>query len=1056
MDNPAPPSSDSGQSKLFEKMKRIFGNRGDYSSAMLKTAEDLLNQREPTLGQSLAAIYCIRQAVVELFIDRGNTSSSLGDAAKRVMDIKRKFNDQTSPTTRELQTLYDVIERQEEIRTRHSIHKRRFESFVKSMTGQVPLGGNNSPWDEYHDMIAELNHLAHDLPAEGRDYVAIARTQHKRAINTLARLLLASERRDEIIRLAETPEPRDEDAKRLKEYLVSPNDFAWFAKNIKSSAWFDVMGPDLLDPPTDTRAWIVPYIAYHLKNEHADALACLVEDHWDDWARNNAGIDGLAPVTRLLGERGLPLLVKLLRKNPTSNHVYSHGLLAYSNTDAANPLIADLADLLLDSGSALARRGNNNEILAKLVEGMDLSSSKKRIMILIYKRSREQSGLRNNFLGKIIDIHRKTSYGNALTGSLCDALKKGRELENPTSRLVEWLAPLPPGMKIRIEAWLYLEADDIDCFHLMQFIVEGCRNRAPTRDDAALLDRLVRDCGMKTGAKVLAEAVGKAPELGDLENIRQIEGRFRDWQRVRWAVEIGNRTELPGWEGIIGEWSNQGQDRPFVEYPTYVRPTSAFKSEEFDSADPYDLAARIESWRPAASQGILDQPSANGISHNLEDAVKRNPDKWLEDPVRMIKTLKHPTYVAGYFQGAAHASGSIGTRADRLILAIRHARMHPEPAVQLDSSPLEYDSGWMNADVAGIDLIRSLSENNVKMSDVSLADAWNVVCQAAAIPELDLVKPVHVEPQQDAHPRDPMNDAINEPRTNAMSVMLYLVHYAKRGGRDVPERVPKMLTDALQLLGRDGAMYRAIIASHVGILHSCLPEWFEKNESLLFGNAAPGNLAQLALDMHIQWESPDGSVLKKHMDKVLDAVRRDVENAMDCLMIGMLVRIDGYEPKVLAQCLADMGPKYVSLAGECTARSLDGESDADPIQRGVDLWTGVLETPCGSDAFAGYSWWASVSALDQDKWERLTLATLDKGKMDWANVVTQRINTADTITETGLRILEKIIQSGLDPLEEIQAAEYISEVLHKSKDDAGIQTTWEDLRDAMIQKGHEV
>ena len=265
-----------------------------------------------------------------------------------------------------------------------------------------------------------------------------------------------------------------------------------------------------------------------------------------------------------------------------------------------------------------------------------------------------------------------------------------------------------------------------------------------------------------------------------------------------------------------------------------------------------------------------------------------------------------------------------------------------------------------------------------------------------------------------------------------------------------------MLTDALQLSGRDGAMYRAIIASYVGILHPCLPEWFENNESLLFGDVAPDNLAQLALDMHIQWEDPNESVLKKHMDKVLNAVRRDVENAMDCLMIGMLVRIDGYEPKFLARCLADMGPKYVSLAGRCSAMALRNESDMDRIQRGVDLWTDVLELPCGSDAFAGYSWWASVSALDQDIWERLTLATLDKGKMDWANEVTQRIKSTGAITETGLRILEQIIQSGLDPLEESLAAEHISEVLHKSKDDAGIQTAWEDLREAMINRAHEV
>ena len=56
------------------------------------------------------------------------------------------------------------------------------------------------------------------------------------------------------------------------------------------------------------------------------------------------------------------------------------------------------------------------------------------------------------------------------------------------------------------------------------------------------------------------------------------------------------------------------------------------------------MAGKIASWRPT-DQGGLNPPSALGICRNLEDTVKRSPDKWVKDPVRMVETLKHPTYV---------------------------------------------------------------------------------------------------------------------------------------------------------------------------------------------------------------------------------------------------------------------------------------------------------------------------------------------------------------------------------------------------------------------------
>ena len=56
-----------------------------------------------------------------------------------------------------------------------------------------------------------------------------------------------------------------------------------------------------------------------------------------------------------------------------------------------------------------------------------------------------------------------------------------------------------------------------------------------------------------------------------------------------------------------------------------IGPTSPFEPEEFNVEDPYDLAARISSWRPDMQEGP-SPPSALGICHNLEDAVKGSPD----------------------------------------------------------------------------------------------------------------------------------------------------------------------------------------------------------------------------------------------------------------------------------------------------------------------------------------------------------------------------------------------------------------------------------------------
>ena len=1051
------------KSRLFEKMKQEYGDNGTYACAMLEIAEHLLERVEQTPVPALVAAHCIRQAVREIFQSGTRPKNSWYDVSRDVTNTKNSFKDAKKPTGKELQDLYDAIEEMAVFHSGDTVHQARLKESIRLRAGLDPLTGKNSMLKVYNDIIAEMSRLAHDVPEKEHDDTSTVRMYYGMAIDILATILLPAERRNEIIRLAELPEPRNTDARRLKECFMSPNDYGWFAKHIRNPVWFRMMDGDMLKPPSDYSPWLLRYIVHYLKEEHVEAFVLLIQENLNDWAESDAGSEELCFVAFRLGERGLPSLLELLQRNHKSVRICSYASRAYSKTDASNSLIPKLADILLKPDSGLGDYDMTNVVPVKLVDGMDLASSEERIKILIFKiRNLLKSGapFYIHRFQRIANLDRRGPYvTNTLIAHLRDALRNGRRLGNPTLLLIGWLDTLPEELKSRFVAWLYSEAEDVDCSSLAEFVVAGCRSRDLTGDDISLLDRLARRCDVEIIAARLADAIGTAPDADELKNIKhQTDQRREDRRRILWAVAMGNGIRLPGWEEILETLDERGMNRASMRPPeihTSIGPTSPFEQEDFDSEDPYYMAGKIASWRPT-DQGGPNPPSALGICRNLEDDVKRSPDKWVKDPVRMVETLKHPTYVAGFFRGLAHVGDSLDAYADRLVQSIQLAHRHPWSVVPLDSSPLEFDSDWQNADMAGIDLIGSLAEKNARLSDESLSVAWEIVCSVAVGSEPKPKETSEWGGERAVSSKDPMLDAINNSRTNAIQTMLYLIYYAKNDNRDVPKEALNVLTDALRLTGMDGAEHRAILASHTKLLHSCLPGWFEQNEPLLFGSKAPENLAQLSLDMHLRWETPDGGILEGYKDGVLDAVRRDIKYAMDCLLLGMFWEIDGYDPQSLATNLGKLGPKYVSLAGECAARLLNNDMNTDRIQRGVDLWTNVLDLSLDPEAFAGYGWWADVGSLDQGPWESLTLRTCRQAgvKLDWAWNVAKRIGAANVITEAGLKILKSLIQSELQPLDLDLVVKHAWTALDKSEGDEKIRNSRNSLRDALLDKGH--
>ena len=331
-------------------------------------------------------------------------------------------------------------------------------------------------------------------------------------------------------------------------------------------------------------------------------------------------------------------------------------------------------------------------------------------------------------------------------------LAKGRELGTATPQLTGMFECLPENIKSRLVAWLYSNADDVEHSTLVDFVESSCRDRLPTCDDVSMLDRMKRTGIMESAASRLANVIGRLPNPKNLDySARQNPSYKEDKRRALWAAAMGSKVNLLGWEKF-SDMLNERITKRYSSIQMHMSSRSPFDKKIFDSEDPYVLAGKIEAWRPRAANGP-NPPTAIGICSELKEAIKRMPDKWTEDPARMIKILRHPTYVAGiFFTDWLKLEIRLAKRADKIIRAIRLARRHSWPVTPLDSSPFEYDHGWQNADDAGIHLIEVLAQINAKLNSRSLSYAWEIVIKATTdtVSESDRsAEPADTSPESD-------------------------------------------------------------------------------------------------------------------------------------------------------------------------------------------------------------------------------------------------------------------------------------------------------------------
>ena len=1072
---------------LFELMRQDFDERGDYAIEMLNTAEGLLGQPKANPRQAEAAAYCIRQALVEIFRGVEIDRERLGSIAKRAINAKRIITKIKSPNTKDYQDLLNIIDEMKDLFKRSSDHEAYLKAALRQISKCEPMLDKQSNLKAYRQLICDTNKFLHDATKKKID-LAKVRCCYAQSITVLSKMLLPGIRSPDIVRLAELNHPHKEDMDSLKKIMVSAYDFDYFARKMVSAGWFALMDPQMLKTTSGDPPWPLRSLAHHLKDAHVDALIHLIRNNFKLWTAEDAGLGELGFVGFRLGERGLLLLVRVLerskqvrqrrdkefevlsgtkisdpklvkarRVNESLVSLDHYSFEAYLGAKSPTPEFVKLAEHLMDPDFELNEYYKINTVPVKLVEMMDSSTAVDVVLVLIGKiqtqlAAKERPSILR--LASIADMDPDSPYGpDAVVGNLSAALRKAREFHIPTARLVETLSVLPDYIRHRLVAWLYSGADDIDRAELVDFAVNGCGSRLPTGDDDLLLGRLKQDGCMDYN---VADRLNNL--IGDALEPERMTGSPSDWNlgkadlwRIFWAYMLRHKIELPS------EWGSCMETlRPFVDKEletvssmSELVPDSPATPEEPGSEDPRAVAARMATRIPEA-RDRHEYAVVLATASEVRVAVKQNAAQWAQNPIEIIDILRHPAYVAEYFDGLARSIEKLHDYADQLISAVRFARTHWH-VVDLSQLMLDYDISRVGADIAGINLIETMARKNIPLGDGALSDAWDLICEAAAD---------RTGNSSASTTENPFDAAECKVHTRALGAMLWLIVYAADRKKDIPKKVLTVLTESVKMTGRDGEEHRAVLGADIQLLRTVLPDWFKQIEPLLLGSEVSVALGQTTLDTHLQRGRPDKTILKSYRSGVLDAVKRDVPRALVHLLCGMFWRIDGYDPKFLAKTLIVVGPDCVSKAGMHCARMLRDDTRADHTQRGIDFWGSVLDLHPEPEALIGYGWWADVLEADQGQWEDLMLRTCEiamgepnrgAGMLERAGRIAERINS-QVVTDTGLQILVLLMRGDLQHYA-YEVAEQSIEALCKSKDTLSIQNSWGLLRELLLEQG---
>ena len=884
-------------------------------------------------------------------------------------------------------------------------------------------------------------------------------------------------RNAELERLARIESPTLQDRDDVCRLLVTPHHVRFFLGRAASPVWLDALRPTgVLDPPDSEIAWAAfPSIVRLAENHHAEVTAWLKETYSLHRANPGHAWD-IARAALDIGGPALQLVLGAVRDHPEHAGVVALGDMAVERLDAADKMVETFADILLNEVSFPAL-GHTKPLMAQISAGVNETNARRRIQLLCRKmRTIPDESLRRSMRiwhgsGSVADQDEFASEDHfaALSSCLVDTMEKAW-VWVPVGELLDLLEHLPPVLVHRLRAWALGRAPDVDPVRLVTEVERAISSRQPTRDDLALIDRVIDECDASEYVDCWQDALGSAPTVEEAGRARACETVPESWHRVLRWVPLLPEAATAGWlapcEVIAAPYDlprRESLERSVRFEGGYER--SPFSSEQLKSTDPHSAAEMISQWRPGPEDWLV---TAHALARTLGVVVKDDPQPWLASPVRIAKRLYHPIYISEYLRAVAAAAPDHELPIEQLLDVIKLVRTKPWPPTAIGDRG-DYDRDWSSARRAAIDLIKAMVASGGSLGHSS-EDVWAIleseVMSCSAGPRTDTDDEEDPVPGLSVSPdgtfsaqtvtdneEDPYQRAINRPCTRALEVVLSQIANEHRDTGAVRPAAIRLLDASLCLTGRDGAEHRAVIGPRIGFLRHVLEDWTEDNRELLFGNQAPNGLGQLTVDQAMKWSSlPNEWLLRNFRARVRDAVERQVNNALSHLLVAMLWEVPGYSVEANVGFLA-RSTKLMSESGKALGRLLhNAEPELRHLEITADFWRAMLEHGQGK-GMLGFGWVSTVDAMDFELWAKLTLQTLRStgGRIDRSHSVAERI-TAAPASHAGLAIMDMMVRGHNDPWGSRRVIDEALTILTSSQ---ALSDTHEyrRLRNALLERG---
>jgi len=1018
--------------ELLEHLVVEFGDHGRRTVEFIATAEQLL--RRPTDADLVrlpeTITYCLREAMKTIPASQDVEGAGLWKTASRAVTEARRGYELARGIPGEdeqgaLDELLAAIDDLELVHAREGVHERRLIAIIVNRTGALPLAAGTAPVRAYHDLLVELDEALH-----GGTTLDGARTLWNRCIGILRQLFLPPDiRHAELEALATIERPASEHVSRLLPLIAAPNHLRHFLSRLTAPGWLDALSDTgMLDPPAENGPWPVFAAVDKLAGDHAHAviesLTRMYDRHGGDstrsWFIARAAVD--------VGVEGAPLVARAVRDHASVAAINSLGIWAAEEIDPSSDLIESLADLLLNATSW--RSGHVEPLIERLVHGVDEENAGRRLQLLCWKLSAvdEEEGARGWF-----------RYERS--GSIADWTHNGqddpftlllRAFVDAAGRAAAWLSvddmlrvvdSLPDDLRGRIRAWVLSAASDVDVNRIIEELARAIAERHPTGDDLPLLDRVAVEADLAQYSDPWMRQLGAAPTVAEVAEALAAHELPEEWLRAyHWAGVIPKQA--------VGAWAHPAsvisaafgpQDRETLEKRHRVEAgwgRSPMTVDDLSVMTPLEASRTISRWRPDPSEWLV---GARELARTLEDVVKAKPAPWLETPVAVVTELRHPTYIHHYLLAIAEAVKGVETSLDEVLDIIRLVRAHPWEAEPLGRNDFDFDPDWSGAERASVDVLKALADADVGFNgrDEEVWDRLEAEVRDRTAPSEIL-----------SGARDPLDSAINRRCTRALEAALSFMAYQSRAGQGVSPKALELLEDCLRIDGPDGAEHRAILATRLGFLRYIAPEWVDQVTELLLGSAAPEGLAQLTADLAIKWSRPNRWLLEHYRPLVRDAVGRDVDHALDHLLIAMLWGVPGYDVEDNVTFLR-RPPSLLSKSGEALGRLLrHGEADDSHIACALVFWNAAIATK-EQEGLEGFGWLAEVDKLDNDTWAERTLSTLavTGGRIDWSHKVGERV-AALPASATTLAVMNHLVRGASDEWDRRRNIERAVALLH--------------------------